>query len=184
MKMLLLACLRGNIFLYYGEELGLPQVDIAFEDLQDPEAIANWPLTLSRDGARTPMPWTGAAPWLGFSDAKPWLPVVEAHRPLAVDAQEADPASLLHWTREVLALRNVTPALRSGTITFLDTPDDLLAFERTQDGQQRLCVFNLGTGPVAWRPADADRWQVELSTGRIADWNFAPASGLVAAFQV
>ncbi len=64
------------------------------------------------------------------------------------------------------------------------TPDDLLAFERTQDGQQRLCVFNLGTGPVAWRPADPDRWQVELSTGRIADWNFAPASGLVAAFQV
>jgi len=109
--------------------------------------------------------------------------VGEAHRPLAVDAQEADPASLLHWTREVLALRNATPALRSGTITFLDTPDDLLAFERTQDGQQRLCVFNLGTGPVAWRPADADCWQVELSTGRIADWNFAPASGLVAAFD-
>jgi alpha-glucosidase len=43
MKMLLLASLRGNIFLYYGEELGLPQVDVPFEDLQDPEAIANWP---------------------------------------------------------------------------------------------------------------------------------------------
>lgn len=57
MKMLLLACLRGNIFLYQGEELGLTQVDIPFDALLDPEAIANWPMTLSRDGARTPMPW-------------------------------------------------------------------------------------------------------------------------------
>ena len=184
MKMLLLACLRGNIFLYYGEELGLPQVEIGFEDLRDPEAIANWPLTLSRDGARTPMPWTRAAPWLGFSDVKPWLPVGEAHRPLAVDVQESEPNSLLHWTREVLALRNATPPLRRGTIHFLDTPGDLLAFERTQDGQQCLCVFNLSTDPISWRPADAGRWRVDLSTGSIADWNFAPASGLVATFQV
>ena len=83
-KALLLACLRGNIFLYYGEELGLPQVDIPFADLKDPEAIANWPRTLSRDGARTPMPWNDAGPYLGFGDAKPWLPVGEAHRALSV----------------------------------------------------------------------------------------------------
>lgn len=60
--MLLLVCLRGNIFLYQGEELGLPQAEIAFEDLKDPEAIANWPATLGRDGARTPMPWQSSAP--------------------------------------------------------------------------------------------------------------------------
>ena len=66
MKLLLLASLRGNIFLYQGEELGLTQVDIAFEDLLDPEAIANWPMTLSRDGARTPLPWIGSAPDQGF----------------------------------------------------------------------------------------------------------------------
>ena len=73
-KMLLLACLRGNIFLYFGEELGLTQVDVPFEQLKDPEAIANWPLTLSRDGARTPMPWEGDKLGLGFSDGTPWLP--------------------------------------------------------------------------------------------------------------
>ena len=53
MKMALLACMRGNPILYNGEELGLTQVDIPFDQLQDPEAIANWPLTLSRDGVRT-----------------------------------------------------------------------------------------------------------------------------------
>ncbi len=55
--MLLFTALRGNIILYQGEELGLAQIEIPYAQLQDPEAIANWPLTLSRDGARTPMPW-------------------------------------------------------------------------------------------------------------------------------
>ncbi|MEQ1399719.1 alpha-glucosidase, partial [Salmonella enterica] len=82
MKMLLLACLRGNIFLYQGEELGLTQVEIPFDALLDPEAIANWPMTLSRDGARTPMPWIGAAPDLGFGSETPWLPFGGDHNAL------------------------------------------------------------------------------------------------------
>ena len=90
-----LMALRGNVFVYQGEELGLPQADVPFERLQDPEAIANWPLTLGRDGARTPMPWVSGAVNAGFSEVEPWLPVDPAHLPLAVDAQEADPASTL-----------------------------------------------------------------------------------------
>ncbi|WP_313808920.1 alpha-glucosidase family protein [Sphingobium sp.] len=178
MKMLLLACLRGNIFLYYGEELGLPQVEIAFEDLQDPEAIANWPLTLSRDGARTPMPWVSDAAYLGFSEAKPWLPIGEAHRALAVDVQEAQADSLLHWTRKVLALRNEAPPLRVGMIDFLETPEELLAFERTHDGERLLCVFNLSDKPVTWTPQG--HWQRLLSTGGVEAWHFPATSGLVA----
>ncbi len=64
--MLLLLSLRGNAFVYQGEELGLTQVDVPFERLVDPEAIANWPLTLSRDGVRTPMPWSSNAINGGF----------------------------------------------------------------------------------------------------------------------
>ena len=183
MKMLLLACLRGNIFLYYGEELGLSQVDIAFEDLQDPEAIANWPLTLSRDGARTPMPWIADAPYLGFSDAKPWLPIGEAHRPLAVDRQEVDAASLLHWTRQVLALRKAYPALRAGTVDFREMPGDLLAFERSHGGEQLLCIFNLGDQPVSWTPHDAERWHPMLTCGGATAWHFPAAAALVAHYQ-
>ena len=61
MALLLLMCLRGNVFLYQGEELGLPQGDVPFDGSVDPEAIANWPETLARDGARTPMPWVADA---------------------------------------------------------------------------------------------------------------------------
>ncbi|WP_444965561.1 alpha-amylase family glycosyl hydrolase, partial [Salmonella enterica] len=76
-----------------GEELGITQVDIPFEKLQDPEAIANWPLTLSRDGARTPLPWAADAAQAGFSTAEPWLPVGDENIARAVDAQEGDAAS-------------------------------------------------------------------------------------------
>jgi len=184
MKMLLLAALRGNIFLYYGEELGLDQVEIAFEDLQDPEAIANWPRTLSRDGARTPMPWEAGAPQLGFTTGKPWLPVGPNHAKLAIDVQNADAGSLLAWTRQVLALRNASPALRTGDIAFLDAPADLLAFEREGEGERLLCLFNLGDTGRHFTPAEAGQWRPLLSTGEVTDWTFAPYSGLIARFEV
>lgn len=127
---LLLAALRGNIFLYQGEELGLPQAQVPFERLLDPEAIANWPATQGRDGARTPMPWTGDAPHAGFSTSEPWLPVDPAHLPLSVERQETDPRSTLNLTRRLLALRNAHPELRTGTFRPLDLPSPLLGFER------------------------------------------------------
>ncbi|MFA6219430.1 MAG: alpha-amylase family glycosyl hydrolase [Erythrobacter sp.] len=144
LKMLLLACLRGNIILYYGEELGLTQVDIPFEQLHDPEAIANWPMTLSRDGARTPMPWQASACHAGFTTGRPWLPVGEDNALRAVDRQEADPTSLLHHTRAMLALRNANPALHHGTVARCEQVDGMFVIERQGEGQVVRCLFNLG----------------------------------------
>ena len=142
--LLLLMALRGNIFIYQGEELGLPQASVAFEDLQDPEAIANWPETLGRDGARTPMPWEKTAgDHAGFSRVKPWLPIDPRHVPLAASAQEAEEKSVLHFAREAITLRRASPALREGAIRFLDAPEGVLAFVRKLGVQELLCVFNL-----------------------------------------
>lgn len=142
MKIALLACLRGNATLYQGEELGLVQDDIPFEKLRDPEAIANWPLTLSRDGARTPMPWTGEALG-GFSGAEPWLPLSAENLARNVAAQDADPQSLLAHTRRVLAVRRQTPALRVGALENLKAGRALLAFDRVHGDTRLRCVFNL-----------------------------------------
>ncbi len=154
MKLLLLACLRGNPIVYYGEELGLTQVDVPFEQLRDPEAIANWPRTLARDGARTPMPWRADAPAMGFSAGTPWLPLGCDHAALAVDRQEADTGSLLAWTRKVLALRRAHPALHHGDAELVAAEGDLLVFDRhvpPDEGGERLrCVFNLSARPLAW----------------------------------
>ena len=180
MKLLLLTCLRGNVFLYYGEELGLTQVDIPFDRLRDPEAIANWPLTLSRDGARTPMPWRHDAPHLGFSAAEPWLPTGGDHGRLAVDVQEADPGSLLHLTRRLLAFRAGHDALAIGAMRIVAACGDLLAFERSVPGVCLLCVCHFGAEGGEWAPAQPDRWRIVERVGDGDGWQFSGHGGLVA----
>lgn len=156
LSLALLMCLRGNIFLYQGEELGLPQADVRFERLRDPEAIANWPLTHGRDGARTPMPWHGAVPFAGFSSVEPWLPVDPRHVAMAADVQEGDDGSVLALTRRLVALRREHPALRHGSLEVVGDDDALLAFDRAHGGIRLRCLFNLGDAPIeiaALRPA-------------------------------
>ncbi|URW76194.1 alpha-amylase family glycosyl hydrolase [Sphingomonas donggukensis] len=179
-KMLLLVCLRGSIILYYGEELGLTQVDVPFESLQDPEAIANWPLTLSRDGARTPMPWRSDAAGLGFSGATPWLPTGPDHAALAVDVQQGDAGSMLALTRRLLAFRNTNDALLTGGITVRVATDTLLVFERASADEVLLCAFNLGSEAADCTPAQPGRWRVVEQVGTVDRWNLAGLSGLVA----
>lgn len=152
MAMLLLMCLRGNVFVYYGEELGLPQGEVPFDRLVDPEAIANWPQTLGRDGARTPMPWSADRPYAGFSTVEPWLPLDARHAALAVDRQEADPRSMLHLTRRLIALRKQHPALARGDMRMIDALAGVVCFERALGAERLLCVFNLGHEAVQWTP--------------------------------
>jgi len=178
MMTLLLMCLRGNVFLYQGEELGLPQGEVPFERLVDPEAIANWPRTLGRDGARTPMPWTADAPFAGFSILEPWLPLDPRHLPLAVDRQEADPASQLAVTRRLVAFRKTQPALTQGSMRVLDAPDGLLVFERTLGDQRLLCVFNLGHETLDWSAPEG--W-IALEAVNNADGPLSPLAGRVLA---
>ncbi len=149
LKMLLLVCLRGNIILYNGEELGLTQVDIPFEQLHDWEAIANWPLTLSRDGARTPMPWQAQSEFGGFSETKPWLPLGKENHAKAVDMQQDDPNSLLQFTKAALQLRKDNPALRLGRVAECTPCDEVLSLRREAGGQVLTCHFNMGTKPVS-----------------------------------
>jgi alpha-glucosidase len=175
MKMLLLCSLRGSITIWQGEELGLPQVDVPFDRLQDPEAIANWPQTLSRDGARTPMPWRSDAANLGFSNAEPWLPTGETHRPLSVDRQQADPQSLLAFTRDCLDLRNTRRALRAGAMRIVEAGDQRLVFERSDGGQLLRCTFNLSDHPAPFA-ASGSRL---IATGNIDEGELGPYAALV-----
>jgi alpha-glucosidase len=158
----LLLALRGTVFLYQGEELGLPQSTVAFEDLRDPYGLANWPLNPGRDGCRTPFPWRADAPQLGFSSAaRTWLPIDPANAPLAVDQQLADPASTLNATRQLLALRRKHPALPLGDLEVLVADGDVLVLRRryvdTVSDDVLLLAFNLGSNSatVPWPLAGA-----------------------------
>ena len=163
MVMMLFVSLRGNVIIWQGEELALTQVDIPFEKLQDPEAIANWPLTLSRDGTRTPMPWVAADEQCGFSKGEPWLPLGADHRDLAVDRAEADPDSMLNLTRKLVAFRNANEAMLIGCLNIIEAQSNLLIFERISDNQHLICAFNMGADTIAWQPAQPDRWRMVRS---------------------
>ena len=178
--LLLLTALRGNAILYQGEELGLTQAHVPFDRLRDPEAIANWPQTLGRDGARTPMPWTSQGPNAGFSTGEPWLPVAHEHLQMAVARQERDPQSVLALTRELLALRRACPQLRTGAIGLLDGPPDLLLFERGAGADALRCAFNLGDAAIIWSPGP--HWHARAAVGDASpdyEW-LPPRSGYIA----
>jgi alpha-glucosidase len=163
----LLMSLRGSICIYQGEELGLPEAEIAFEDLQDPYGIRFWPKFKGRDGCRTPMVWSSNLPNGGFSGAKPWLPVPAAHLAAAVNAQAGNAASVLEFYRAFLRLRRSEPALVKGDLKFLDTKGDVVVFERAFGGERLLCAFNLGAGSAeVAAPAGARRIVVDGIGGR------------------
>lgn len=143
----LLACMKGDICLYQGEELGLPQADVPFERLQDSFGKTFWPKFKGRDGCRTPMPWTHETHG-GFSRAEPWLPVDDSHISLSVEGQETATGSTLRFAREVLALRKERPELLKGSIELLDAPDGVLAFARHLEGRRTICLFNMDTTPI------------------------------------
>jgi alpha-glucosidase len=151
----LLLSLPGAACLYQGEELGLTEAEIAPKDMVDPYGIAFYPTFKGRDGARTPMPWQSDVAGAGFTEApRPWLPIGEAHRALAVDRQDRDPESLLNFARRFIAWRGAQPALRIGSARVLTLPEPIFAIERHCREQGIIAVFNLGKAPVKLPRAD------------------------------
>ena len=139
----LVLSLKGSVCLYQGEELGLPETDLLFEELTDPRGIRFWPEDKGRDGCRTPMPWEhGEAP-NGFTTGTPWLPVKPSHSLLSVADQNADPASTLAFYRRILQWRKAHPVLATGEIAFIDADEPILAYQRSNGDTAMLCVFNL-----------------------------------------
>jgi alpha-glucosidase len=141
-----LLTIRGTPYLYYGEEIGLGDVDVPVDEIIDPPARRalidpdfEW---WNRDQCRSPMPWT-SDPGHGFTTGRPWLPFGDDAATRNVAAQEADDGSVLATYRRLIALRRSSPALRTGTLrlTSLGTPD-VLAWHRETAGEHMLVVVN------------------------------------------
>jgi alpha-glucosidase len=171
--MALLLSLRGGIFIYQGEELGLPEAEIPYESIRDPYGLTYWPDFKGRDGCRTPMPWRSAAKNGAFSTAEgTWLPVPQTHLSLAVDIQDGDPDSVLNACRRFLAWRKDHMALRHGTLRLHETTGPLVAFERSGGNERLHCAFNLGAAPIELGPpvgeaVSACDFAVSISNGVI-----------------
>ncbi|MCI5041885.1 MAG: alpha-amylase family glycosyl hydrolase [Donghicola eburneus] len=145
----LMISLRGSVCLYQGEELGLHEADVAFEDLQDPYGIQFWPEFKGRDGCRTPMVWDINEHNAGFSNAaRPWLPVSGDHANKAVAEQEKDPSALLHHYRRVIGMRHAHQSLVTGDHADLKAEGTVLSFRRVCEDEELFCAFNMSDQPA------------------------------------
>jgi alpha-glucosidase len=140
---LLLLTLRGTPTWYYGDELGMENVAIPPDLVQDPWEKGVPGIGLGRDPVRTPMQWD-AGPGAGFTTGTPWLPLAPDYQTHNVAVADADPASMLRFVRAVLALRRAQPALTVGSYRSLDAGNaHVFAYLREAAGTRLLVVLNL-----------------------------------------
>jgi alpha-glucosidase len=139
----MLLTLRGTPLLYYGDEIGLEEVAVPRDRLLDPVGRRGWPDEPGRDGARTPMPWTGDGGFTG-PGVEPWLPMGDPETCNVAD-QRRDPGSVLRLCRDLLALRRARPDLRTAAYTTVDAPGGVWAWRR---GDRTVVAVNCSDLPV------------------------------------
>lgn len=168
---MLLLTLRGLPTNYYGEEIGMENVDIPPEFIQDPPAVNQPEIAhiVGRDPERTPMQWDDS-PNAGFAPAGivPWLPVAKDYAVRNVKVQEKDPTSMLRMYRSITKLRRAEPALNVGSYISLDTAqEDVFAYRRSSvDGDDFLVVLNFGGQTLRLDlSAAGEKARIEISTG-------------------
>ncbi|WP_103909894.1 alpha-glucosidase [Thalassococcus halodurans] len=161
----LMQCLRGSTCIYQGEELALPEAEVAFEDLQDPYGIRFWPAFKGRDGCRTPMVWEQSNQNGGFSTGRPWLPVSNDHLHRTVADLEQDPATILHHYRKAIAFRHAHKAILKGTQTDVSVTGDVLTFVRSYGQEDIFCAFNLSGEPGVVDMPDGNWHQIGVELG-------------------
>ena len=151
---MLLLTLRGTPTIYYGDDVGLEQVPIPPDQVQDPWEKNEPGLGLGRDPCRTPMPWD-ASPNAGFTTGRPWLPLNPDWQARNVAAETADPGSVLELYRRLLVLRRGSPALSLGDYIEISAGDGALVYERSAGDERMVVALNL----------TSDAREVSLPTG-------------------
>jgi alpha-glucosidase len=140
---MLLLTLRGTPTLYYGDEIGLPQVVIPPDRVRDPFEKNVPGIGVGRDGARTPMQWS-TEPYAGFSTGEPWLPLAGDWRTDNIESLCRDSSSVLNLYRRLLRTRRERKALSLGVCGSAVAQGDVLLYRREWDLERLLVALNMG----------------------------------------
>ena len=143
---MLLLTLRGTPTIYYGDELGIGDVTIPHERIQDPWAKQEPDASFNRDKARTPMQWSDA-PHAGFSPVQPWLPLTSDWKTRNVVVMEQDGGSILALYRKLLRLRREHTALQTGDYREVLVSEGMFVFAREADAERLLVALNFTSHP-------------------------------------
>lgn len=158
---MLLLTLRGTPTMYYGDELGMENVPVPPEKVQDPWEKNVPGLGLNRDPVRTPMQWN-SADYAGFSNAEPWLPLAASYRENNVAALSGNQESILSFYRALIALRRSKRALTDGEYIPVPAKGDLICYIRRREREVLLVCLNLGKATYCLKFRQAG--QIFLST--------------------
>ena len=160
--LMMLLALRGTAFLYYGDEIGMPDAVVTREQLRDPVGKRMWPV-YGRDPERTPMPWS-SRPGASFTEAgvEPWLPFGNVAA-CNVEDQRCDPTSVLSFCRDLIALRGALVDLRRGDYASIEAPSGVWAWRR---GESVVVALNLSERAVELAGIDGS---IRLGTRRERD---------------
>jgi alpha-glucosidase len=148
---LLSAALPGSLYVYQGDELGLPEAeDIPLELRQDPMYFRSEGVDPGRDGCRVPLPWSGTSAPFGFSSehapGKPWLPQPASWKNLTVEAEADDPHSMLSLYKTALRIRREDGELGDGPFAWIDAGATALSFRR---GDRFISLTNFADHALA-----------------------------------
>lgn len=158
---LLMLALPGSVYLYQGEELGLPEVhDLPVEVLVDPVWVRSGRSLKGRDGCRVPIPWTIDGPSFGFGDDGSWLPQPDDWGRLSVQAQDGADVSTLELYKTALAIRR-RELIGDDSLEWADLGDEVIGFRR---GNGVMVLVNFGREPVV-----IPEGQVLLASGHLLD---------------
>ena len=128
---MLIHALPGGVYIYQGEELGLPSAALPDSARQDPAFIRSGGTDKGRDECRVPIPWSSTLPNYGFGTGTTWLPQPTDWAQYAMDAEAKDPESSWALYKKSLLLRHSHPALGGeGVPTWIDAPEGILHFTR------------------------------------------------------
>jgi alpha-glucosidase len=156
--------LPGSVYLYQGEELGLPEVnDLPEAVIEDPVWERSGHTEKGRDGCRVPLPWTPDGPSFGFGANGSWLPQPEIWAEMSAAGQEGLPGSTLELYREAISLRR-DHLLGDEQLEWLDLGEDVIAFRR---GGGVACVVNYGANPVRLPDGEVILASDEIELGRL-----------------
>ena len=161
---MLLLTLRGTPTCYYGDEIGMENVRIQREQLQDPKAKGN--PEHSRDYQRTPMQWNALAN-AGFTapNVKPWLPIADDYQTYNVEAEQHDPRSMLMLVRALLERRRASPALIIGSYQSLDQENgNCFVYLRQHNDQRYVVALNVSAQDQVVKLPGLGQGSIVLST--------------------
>lgn len=164
---LVMCALPGAVCLYNGDELGLPDVDLPDELLQDPLWSRCGRTERGRDAYRVPLPWEGGPPGYGFTSGAPWLPMPAEYGLASVAEQLEDTESTLSLFRRAIELRRAHGGVTDTTLEWFGAPEGCLAFRRS--GSTLVCALNTSDVPVPLPPGD-----ILLASGPLLDGDLLP----------